>query len=369
MRKLFILVAGVGLAVGSLSLNLQNAAGSPSEPGLEMVTWEAGSAPNHDLVLGDIKDRQDRVGAAHVFPPDERFRISDSTGSGWRTITLLLFYDQSEELVGECSGVFLNYNVVLTAAHCIYSDGEYAYSVVAAPGASEDAPEFGLADAAFLAVPNGWADGPGEDPPGVPATPSQFDWGIVVFEGDPFGGQLGPYAFMAHAEDEFFNAPSTFIGTAGFPGDKPFGSMWAAESLEYFVDETYLYTLMDIYPGQSGSPIFAIDDTDFFIFSVVSLGGPVANLSVRFTPPVLNALEEYCEELGCTVNTFTWVPDETPVPSPTPTATPTSTPTPTTTPLPTLPPSPTPTAQPTSTPAGPASNRPFRGVVPQLSRD
>lgn len=359
MRTWGMITAGVSLALLAVSASIQTVAGSSSEPGWEMSQSAAGAAPAHERVLADIQHRQERAGAAHVFPPDDRFPITDSKAPGWRTITLLLLYDADEELIGECSGVFINFNVLLTAAHCLYTDGEYVHSVVAAPGASVTAPEFGLADAAHLAVPIGWADGPGNQPAEAPIAPSKFDWGLVVFNGDPFAGKLAPYAFMAHAEDEFFEAATTSIATAGFPGDKPFGSMWAAESLEYFVDDTFVYTLMDVYPGQSGSPIFAIDDDDFFIFSVVSLGSPIANLSVRFTPVVLDALEEYCDDLGCSVKTFTWEPDQTVTPTSTPTKTATPSPTPT---------SPA-TSTPTTTPSTPVANRPFRGIMPQLSRD
>ena len=347
MRIWAVLAAGVSLSLAALTLNFEVASGS-AEPGLELVQGQAGTAPDHDVVLADIRERQQGVRAANIFGSDDRSPVLESTGPGWRTITLLLMYDERGEPLGTCSGAFISHNVVLTAAHCLYFEGDFAYSVVAAPGASEDGPEFGLADGAQFVVPEGWADGPGQDPADAPVLPSPFDWGIVVFEGDPFAGQLAPYAFMAHAEDEFFDAPTTFIGTAGFPGDKPFGSMWEAESLEYFVDDTYLYTLIDIFPGQSGSPIFAIDDNDFFIFSVISIGGPVANLSVRFTPPVLEALEGYCEDLDCSVQTWEWEPDETPTPTSTPTPVATASPSPS---------------------ATPGSNRPFRGVVPQLSRD
>lgn len=365
MRLWLLLAAALAFGMATVSVGTSRATGEAPDPALEMLTWEAEAAPDEAQVLADIREQQARVGGAWVFPPDERFAITDTTRPLWRTITLLLIYDRFDDLQGTCSGVFLSHNVVLTAAHCIYFDGGYAYSIVAAPGATNDAPVFGLADAARMAVPVGWADGPGQDPADAPGTVSKFDWGIVVFNGDPFQGRLAPYPFMAHAPDEFFEAATTNIATAGFPGDKPFGTMWAATSLEYVVDDDFLLTYMDIYQGQSGSPIFAMDDNDFFIFSVVSLGTPAGNLSVRFIPKVLDALENYCAELGCSIKTYFWVPDETPAATPTKPATPTQAPTKSPTPKP---------ASPTATPpSGPASNpggaRPFRVSAPLLSRD
>ncbi|MEO8540784.1 MAG: trypsin-like serine protease [bacterium] len=339
----------VGLLVTFSVMGLRPWSAAASDP-LSMLTADAHAGPEEQLVLDDIARAQREVTAATVFGTDDRVQIQDTTGPLWRTITFLLIYDRSNQLIGSCSGVFLNYNVVLTAAHCLYSGGSYEWSIVAAPGANAQGPALGLATASQLAIPNGWADGAGKLPSGTPHEASQFDWGLVTFSGDPFHGALAPYPFMAHADDSFFDAATTMIGTAGFPGDKPFGSMWAADSFEYFVDDTYLFTRVDIYPGQSGSPIFAIDDDDFFIFSVVSAGNDYANRSVRFTPPVLNALKSYCTQLGCSIKTYLWVGEQ-PGPSPSPS------------------PSPAPTATPPSGPVVPESARKYRVAAPFLSRD
>jgi V8-like Glu-specific endopeptidase len=359
----------IGLALGLFSLFVIPSGAVGSEPGddLGIVSWSSVPGPPKQQVLADIAAAGEGVRAANVFPPDDRFAVSDTTAPIWRTITLLMLYGPYGEPLGDCSGVFIGPNVVLTAAHCLYFQGEYVSSVFAAPGATSEAPVLGLEEAFMFAVPNGWADTEGALPEGAPVHVSPFDWGIVVFQGDPFGGQLAPYPFMAHAPDEFFSAATTIIATAGFPGDKPFGSMWAAASDEYFVDNTYLYTHIDIFPGQSGSPLFAIDDDDFFIFSVVSIGSGIANVSVRFTPPVLDALKSYCTQLGCSVKTYLWVPDELPPPTPTSTATLAHTPTATATPSPTPSPSPTPVTPTPSVPAGPG--RVFRVLTPFLSRD
>jgi V8-like Glu-specific endopeptidase len=328
-------VAAFLLAVGMAGIFAQGVWASSPADRYRLQTGVGHEGPSEQEVLAEFHPESGDAQAAFVFPPDDRRPIGDTTQPLWRTISLVEAFDRFNHFQWSCSGVFLNDNVILTAAHCLYSSGNYTWSVKIFPGAAPDGPPFGFATGYTLAVPIGWADGPGKTDLTGQATLSPFDWGIIVLSSDAFHGRLAPYPVMADASDSFFASAKTMIGTAGFPGDKPLGSMWATDSFDYFVDDLYLYSRLDIFEGQSGSPVFAITDEAFFIFSVVSVGGPVANISVRFTPPVLAALKKYCTDLGCSIKTYTWV-DSTPTPkaSPTATRTPTSTPTTPPTPLP-----------------------------------
>lgn len=242
------------------------------------------------------------VSAATVFPPDNRTLVSDTTQFGWRTVALLLLYDEFNTPIGDCSGVLLGGNVVLTAAHCLYSAGEWVGSVVVAPGATSAGPTFGTSRAYRMVVPNGWAGGVGKLGDDEPHEPSPFDYGLVFLEGNPFG-KLGPFLVIASAPNSYFQYVPT-VATAGFPGDRAFGSMWTASSDEFFVDDTYLYTRLDIWFGQSGSPIWSIGDQGVgFIFSVVSGGNASANRSVRFTSQTVSRMVEACQQNGCTIST------------------------------------------------------------------
>lgn len=285
--------------------------------------------------------------ASTVFPPDDRIAIPDTTVAPWRDV-VSLFIKKADGYFG-CSGAMLGPNVVITAAHCLFDNGAYAEGVVVIPASTATTEPYGYAVSADLAVSVGWANGVGQDSAEGSVPLSPYDYGLVVLHNAPFGNALSPYFTIANVTDSYLERPGTYLATAGFPGDKPDGSMWFASSQDFIFDSTYICTTMDVYAGQSGSPIIAFDPgaSQFpYVFSVVSVGDSHCNTSVRFTDPVITALNEWCAEDGCTIQSVHLddagtVSTQPPSPSPSPSASPSPSPSPTATPTP----------SPTATPA------------------
>lgn len=372
-RVFGLLLIGLGLFCGSL---VAGAASSPAQAEAspyELVEFELQPPPANaeELIRAAMAESGD-AGAATVFPPDDRMRVYDTTQPIFRTVARLGIFDHQNN-ISYCSGTLVAVNVVLTAAHCIYFNSSYVKSVVVIPGANGLSWPFGSGYSIKMAVPTGWANGPGRDPADAPLPPTTFDWGILVLDlHDWTDSIMKPYPLIAYVPDSFLDNPNVGLVTAGYPSDKPVGTMWwtTADFDDFFYDQNYIYTWADIYQGQSGSAIWAVSQNTAFIISVVSGGNNYVNRSVRFTPPILNALETYAKELGASLTTYIIPGGSSP---PTPTSTPTSATSPTATPTPTrtTPPTFTPTATPTraATPTPTPPPRPVPIRIPQLARD
>lgn len=294
-----------------------------------------------------------KVGGAHVFEADDRVRLHETTEYPWRTVVLMETEWQGG-IVTYCTGSLVGDFTVLTAAHCMYNGerGGFATSVTVAPAADGyGAFPFGLGYGAAISVPTGWSTDP---------TP-EFDFGLLHLGDTDFGSAARPYPPVAAATDAMLNESSYLVGTAGYPSDKPFGTMWATatSASNIFVEDNVLVTWLDMVQGQSGSPVHLQGDDFFYTVGIVSMeltlaGSPSHNEVARLGDTRVAALEAYCDgEPLCSVETR-YFEDEPLPPTSTPTSVPpTNTPTtgpPTLTPTATVPASP-PTATPTAVPS------------------
>lgn len=309
--KLILVAVIFGVVVawsGSGSARSADSAGASNDAiPVERSAYDLDASGDAEAAFAEWQGAEEAT-AQTVFPPDGRTLVTDTTQPGWRAIAYLLMYD-GDQFVGTCSGSMLNYNVVLTAAHCLYSRTAHSYhtKVLVVPGAyPPDKTPFGVAFAYRLSVPKGWANITDD------GVAHAYDVGLLHLDGQPFGAQLAPYPRLAAPPDSYFTS-STGLASAGYPGDKPEGTMWETHSTstnDYYISADTVYTRLDVYFGQSGSPIYTYTSplTAAYVISVVSYGNDSFNGSIRFTTAWLNALKGWCTEEGCSFQTGT-VPD------------------------------------------------------------
>jgi V8-like Glu-specific endopeptidase len=142
-----------------------------------------------------------------VIGPDERQRISPTTGQPWRWIVSLDV--EWGNLHGSCTGFFIGPQVIATAGHCIY-DPQLGWStrVKVIPGRDGAIEPFGSQYASQVFTTSYWLNG--NDP--------MMDFGAVRLPDAALGNTVGWLRYGAFSNEYL---PGLWANLAGYPGLEP----------------------------------------------------------------------------------------------------------------------------------------------------
>jgi V8-like Glu-specific endopeptidase len=284
-----------------------------------------------------------------IFGVDNRERVTPTTSHPWRTISAIEGGFSGQ--YSHCTGTFIGPNVVLTAAHCLYRhDVGWSESQMVVPGIDTvDNWPFGYGFAQHGWVPQEW----------ILTGDFAWDWGLLVMPDSSLGNTVG-WMDIGLYSTQTLQSPNFNPMTAGYPGDKPLGTMWVTSEPSFLsVNDAFLINRLDAYPGQSGSAVWSTHDeliAGVFAFETTQFNG-----ARRINEMVVASLLNVCDQLNCSFSYVIEGQSPDPTPTPTPSPTPTTEPTPTQTP----PSDPTP---PTQEPDPPASETPSFASGPDAQR-
>ncbi len=186
-----------------------------------------------------------------------------------------------------CSGVMIDPFHVLTAAHCVYNDDDWngqPVEVAVVPSYDDGSAPFGFADATSMLVWEGWVDDLNFNDHDSDIAVLRLDWPIGSLSGyhrlgfypDPPQGEAPcdpetvfvPFSCVdpRYYEDGFLNP--------GYPAEDPFdGQLMLYRSGAFEYPNTTIKRLgFDRFSwgGQSGSPFFKFDGSDYVVHAVLT---------------------------------------------------------------------------------------------------
>lgn len=215
--------------------------------------------------------------ANKVIGSDQRTRIYNTDVFPYRAIVLIKT-DQ-----GNCSGYLIGPHTVITAGHCVY-DGGWSTNVKVYAGPNGNTFNVPMAYASGLYSVKAWTQD-GKD---------RSDYGAVIL-GSDLGNTVGWFGWRHTPLGPTDALNETFLNLTGYPGDKPYATMWTHGKTYYNFGaaDRLLYHTMDAYHGQSGAPIYKMSHPVCGVCAFAIHTGSTGNMNraVRIDPTVSSYLK------------------------------------------------------------------------------
>lgn len=235
------------------------------------------SIPKEEL---DLPALDGGMSTESVIGPDGRTQILNTTTYPNRAIAWLVITFPNNAM-GTCSGWFIGPRSVATAGHCVYSsiDGGWAKAIKIYPGRNGATAPYGVTNKHRLFSVTGWT---------VSAN-HEYDYGVIQTK-DALGNLVGFFGTS-------WQSSNTFAGSytiRGYPGDKTSGTMWSMAGGIPVAQIRKLYYSMDTFGGQSGSPVYKVQNSvccygvGVHAYGAMLIGGVPYNSATRITQEVFN---------------------------------------------------------------------------------
>lgn len=211
-----------------------------------------------------------------VMGKDDRVPIPDTTRLPWRCVCHLVVDGLANEPVLG-TGWMAGPRTVLTTGHNLFTPatGRLASRVSVVPGRLGDRAPFNYFTSSKFDVHPIWrAQGD-----------QRFDVGVIWLDA-AVGEQLGWFGFASRADAQLQNL---IVNTAGYPGDRRLGTQWFNAGRVSGVQPRLIEYGLDTEGGQSGSPIFMVDEAaERVVLAVHAYGGNTRNLGIRISNDIFS---------------------------------------------------------------------------------
>ena len=118
-----------------------------------------------------------------------------------------------------------------------------------------------------------------------------YDYAAIMLPA-PFSQDLGSFSFGVFVDSDLTNK---MVNVPGYPSDKPKGTIWYDNRVIGSMNENKIYYAADTAGGQSGCPVYIVDEGQRIAIAIHAYGGNTANSGTRISPEVFTNLESWKE--------------------------------------------------------------------------
>lgn len=229
--------------------------------------WDAG-----DLLFASVRS---------ICGNDDRKLVTATETLPWRCVCQLIIEGlHGVKILG--TGWIGGPNTIFTAGHNLLdpSKGQKATKVWVFPGRAGTSAPYGYSLSTDFAVHPSWSTD----------MESKDDIGVIYVK-EPIGKKLGWFGFANYSDSKL---AALIVNNAGYAVDKPFATMWSNSGRVSTVDAGTIDYLIDTEGGQSGSPIFIVDqEGKRTVVGIHAYGRCPSNYGVRITADVFRQLKQW----------------------------------------------------------------------------
>jgi V8-like Glu-specific endopeptidase len=212
-----------------------------------------------------------------VIGADDRVRINNTAKLPWSGVCQLnIRAKNGQRFIG--TGWLIAPRCVITAGHCVFirSAGGWADRIEVSPGRNGASFPFGtVASGRFSALPR-W----------VSHNDRNFDCGCIILPRParaPNGASPFTFRYAARSDTAI---KSRALNLSGYPGDKGGITQWFHARLAKAVSPSVITYDIDTAGGQSGSPVWHLENNARTAVGIHTNGSPLGNSATRITPAI-----------------------------------------------------------------------------------
>ena len=217
-----------------------------------------------------------------VIGTDDRIRVHATNTYPWRAICALkITAANGKKYIG--TGWFVSARTLITAGHCVFmhDEGGWVQSIEVIPGLNDASRPYGSAVATQFRSVTGWTQ----------SKKRENDYGAIILPANArLGDSTGTFGF-AIRNDAFLT--SAKLNLSGYPGDKGGNQQWFMAQKAKSVSERVITYDIDSMGGQSGAPVWVLQDDKRYAVGVHTNGHSTGNSATRIESSVYARIDEW----------------------------------------------------------------------------